>query len=309
MLPQMFGAVAPGVTMSELGRAFALGSLLSSGYPWPYEGLPGYRLFWVLQDQVGFRDLPARAEDYLIVGRHTCCDLVLPADPQISLRHLLARAQLLADGTVALRLLDLHTNLPMFLEDGVPRRSIVASGALVARVGGYVIGALPFGQATKTELGPYRSPPPYVVCEAQSVPRGGIPRLTHITSLPPAPGISDVALAQATEHDARITLGFRDRGTSVTVSPQALELGVLLGRAPKCLDEGLQSILHTGISRAHLLLLRQGDVVHAFDLCSMQGTYHEGARARRVELAARGTRLELGAFEPVTFLWHSRTLH
>jgi hypothetical protein len=110
--------------MSELQRAFALAVDIANAYPWRHADA-GYRLCWVHGRHGGFRDLPARTHDYVVIGRHSACDMVLPADPELSLRHLLARTITLADGTLALRLFDLHSNVPMFLEDGVPRRSIV----------------------------------------------------------------------------------------------------------------------------------------------------------------------------------------
>jgi hypothetical protein len=160
-------------------------------------------------------------------------------------------------------------------------------------------------------LGPYRSPPPYVVCESRAVPLStGFPRITHVTSLPPVPGIGGFVQAPPGTRDARITLCSRGAGTSVSIAEADLELGVLLGRAPKCLDGGLHAVLNPGISRAHLLILRDPEgSVTAFDLCSVQGTYFYGARIRACRLTGGATRLELGAYEPVTLLWQGPMLH
>src|SRR5262245_9889870 len=92
----------------------------------------GYRLFWVRGGDIAWMDLPVR-RDYAVLGRHTQCDAVLD-DPEISLRHLLATIVELADGP-ALRLIDLHTDVPFYLQDDVPRRSIVASGPVAVRLG------------------------------------------------------------------------------------------------------------------------------------------------------------------------------
>lgn len=60
-------------------------------------------------------------------------------------------------------------------------------------------------------------------------------------------------------------------------------------------------------SRAHVLLLRDGPLVHAYDLASTQGTYQQGTPVRRAVLADRGTMLTLGRGDGAVRLWWQRS--
>ena len=94
---------------------------------------------------------------------------------------------------------------------------------------------------------------------------------------------------------ARITIERDGRGTTVGIAETDLARGVLIGRAEKCLDQGLRSLLTGRVSRVHLLLLADGERVTAYDLCTMNGTRSEGERVRSTLLADGGTRLLLGS--------------
>ena len=52
------------------------------------------------------------AGQHLVVGRHTRADVVLPTDPDLSLRHLLVVPE--AGSAPRLRLVDLRAALPMY---------------------------------------------------------------------------------------------------------------------------------------------------------------------------------------------------
>ena len=104
-------------------------------------------------------------------------------------------------------------------------------------------------------------------------------------------------------------------GATVKLGGAQLDHGVLVGRADKCFDSGLRAVLDVNVSRAHLLLLREGGACWAFDTCSTQGTWHwDGARhyydrhgayrrVRRIHLAEAGTSLSLS--RGTTWLhWH-----
>ncbi len=82
-----------------------------------------------------------------------------------------------------------------------------------------------------------------------------------------------------------------------------LDVGVLVGRADRCHDRGLQAVLDTNISRGHVLLLRQHGGFEAFDLCSTQGTYAGGKRVKRIALSDEGTTLRMATEKPVTLVW------
>src|SRR5262249_4830789 len=75
---------------------------------------------------------------------------------------------------------------------------------------------------------------------------------------------------------SKISLESGPTSTSVKLSKTALELGVLIGRSARCVGDGLSSVLGNSISRAHVLLLRDGKRDHAYDLCSTNGTFSDG---------------------------------
>lgn len=304
---------------------------------------PGYRLFWVRGRALGWVDLPVGGA-HAVLGQHAECDAVLHGDPSVSLRHLLATTVALADGP-ALRLLDLQTEVPFHLEDGIPRRSIVASGPVVIGLGESVIGGVPIEASPQGGLrvvAPPLSAP--IVTDAAAVPRslrppqergqarpGTIwpdledsPR-SRVTSMPPSVPISELPRMQAVSHVrmgpglaprapritappcATLTLRRADRAASVELGEAELDLGVMIGRADRCYDAGLRSVLDTNISRSHVLLLHHGGAFEAFDLCSTQGTYANGARVRRVALPEEIT-LSLASVNPIQLDWRRRAV-
>lgn len=310
MLPPSGLALAPALDAADAKEAWALG--LANVRRAPSPGGLGYHLFWVRDRTVGAVALSAREGEYAVIGRHTHCDAVLPEDPEISLRHLLARVLTLDDGVV-LRLLELHASLPIFTESGEPTRSLVVSGPVMLRLGRYVIGAVPFGGSEDEELAARSpsSPPPASLVRSEVVPRSASRphRITHITLLPavselgvrrPEAAAPDAPVAPG---HARLTLARAGHSVSVELSEQELQLGVIVGRSHRCVDRGLRSVLTESVSRAHLLLLRERDATWAYDLGSVQGTWLEGKRVRRVRLRDGGTSLVLAEIDPVTLDW------
>jgi hypothetical protein len=299
---------APGVPTEELGRAYALARRRMDAVPAP---VTGYRLFWVHGERVGWTDLAASG-GYAVIGAHEECDLVLAEDSALELRQLVAATIELSDGT-ALRLLDLHTQAPFHLLDGIPRRSVVVSGPVLLRLGRYVVGAVPTG-ADGNALGSADEVPTPIVTEVAAVPASmtppGEPKtkgrlVSRVSALPPSRSILDIEGGKGTggeSESAQISLASENGSVSVGLTPGQLDAGVLIGRAPNCHGGGLRRLLDNSISRVHLLLLRHHDVVEAFDLCSTQGTYHEGRRARRIKLQGR-SRLQLAAKHPVSLVW------
>jgi hypothetical protein len=314
----------------------------------------GYRLFWGRgPEHIAFLDLPV-GERYAILGRHHCCDAVLAEDPEVSLRHLLAAAVCLDDGSVALRVLDLRGSMPFFLDDEQPHRSMVASGPVVLRLGRYVIAATPFDElaapdpisrapagesapdhasrtaaygtpgfaasATSAQAEAARSwlPRTFRTDAAAPPPRSVRPqRATHVTLMPPAAELGQPreieppifgdrpAADEALSSDGgRITVERGGRGASIEVSAAELDLGLIIGRADKCTDGGIRAVLNEWVSRAHLLILREGRKIHAFDLCSMNGTYQDSRMIRHVTLSERGVALNLGSASGVLLRWH-----
>ena len=296
---------------------------------------PGFRLYWVRRTGIGWTDL-ASPGAYAIVGRHSRCDGVLDDEPILPLRHLLATTVSLADG-LALRLLDLQTGLPFSLGDETARRSLVASGPVAVSVGEQVVGAVPIEEtATGLQLrldglfrpkvtdartsqpdGPYRSPATRDMYSAK--------RITLVTSMPAARSFADLApaasaasasqLADASregrDHDGHWSRGavaciVVRRGklmAAVDLSEEQLEHGVILGRADRCLDQGLMAVLDNSISRAHVLLMRhpqEPGILEVFDLCSTNGTYVDKQRVRRICVEDDGATFRLGGTSDAT---------
>ena len=133
--------------------------------------------------------------------------------------------------------------------------------------------------------------------------RFGRGEISHITSVRPIAHIEDLT-PKAKAGYVRLTLQSYDRSAAVELPEQALEQGVLLGRADNCLDRGLRAVLSTHISRTHLLLLRDAGAIVAIDLCSTNGTRQGGQRVRQVTIPVEGLALTLGP--ELTLIWHPR---
>jgi hypothetical protein len=257
------------------------------------------RLVWMKGEELGFLDLRAKRDTFAVVGRHLACDVVLAGDGALALRHLLVRAVTLEDGTIATRILDLKTGQGFHLDDDAQRRALVASGPVALRLGRYALVALPPGEL------PAVRPAPSIL-DAPCMPVTGAPGLTtRVTTLPPAPLLEDIARDIASAGFARITLRHGSAWASVDVSEAALDAGVLVGRADRC-ETRLRPALTDGISRTHLLLLREHGTVHAFDVASTQGVYAADRPVRRVRMPDAGGTLRLGTSAPVMLEWHPR---
>jgi hypothetical protein len=275
----------------------------------------GYRLAWGRRDEYGWLDLSAEPGAFAVIGRHSRADVVLPHDEEVSLRHLLATAYLLAraDGgrpDVALRLLDLRATLPILLEDGTERRSIVATGPLCVRLGSYVLAAFPVHQgnlevAGDAHLDPSGMAQPAIRSEPlppKETSRAW--RTSEIFVLPRSSQISQIMERAGAQEPkgARVTLEREGRAATASLAESELANGVLVGRAEKCADHGMRALLTERISRVHLLLLAEGERVIAYDLCTTNGTRRDGERFRSTILDDQGTRLLLGSRRDGVFL-------
>lgn len=261
----------------------------------PAMDAPGHRLFWMSRGAFGSLDLFAN-DAFAVVGRHTHCDIVLPSDPAVSLRHLLVRSTLLDDGCPLLSVLDLHTTDGFEVAGdhrGARPKSVAATGALVLRVGAYVIVALPTGATAPPAL------PPAVLSGGHPYrDRAGEPvgRVTRVTMVSPIVHLSERP-AQGATHEGRerfeLLLLAPNGHARAEVSGADLDRGVLVGRAPKCLDHGMRALLDMNISRVHLLLLRGPRGVVAYDVASTQGVWSERRRVRSFDVT-RGADVWLG---------------
>jgi hypothetical protein len=256
------------------------------------EAAAGYRLYWMTAGgHFGSFDVPVDPQAFVVLGRHAMCDVVLEGDPTIALRHLLVRASRLDDGCPRLSVVDLHTNIAFELASGRSERSIAATGPIAFRVGAYAIIALPGGEPIPPAL-------PAPECSRAIVPHPyrDAP-VSSITLLPRAIQLGE-SVMQNTGPSWTLTVNGARGAASIQLSRLDLELGVLVGRAPKCNDM-LRNVLNEGISRVHLML-RKGI---AYDVASTQGTYAFHRRVRAVRLDDEGTDIRLGTVNPVFLRW------
>lgn len=293
------------VTRAELEEAYARVRARHMAMP-----QHGYRLYWVQGIAMGSFDLPLRQDGYAIVGRHTHCDLCLEGEPTMANRHLLLRVQRLTDQSIALRIMDLQSSLGFFLAGDEKMRSIFATGPISFRIGGYAFVAVPSDvdlpdEPPRSLLEQAEAPPPSLPAGAPyRVPaerRSGA--ISRITMLPAPPLLSDLEPARAGQR--RITLVRENRRASVDLTDEQLDVGVLLGRADKCLDAGLRFVLNECVSRVHALLWREGGAYYAFDTGSTNGMLHDGKLVRRIRLPDEGTVFTLSRHLPVHVYWHA----
>lgn len=283
----------------------------------------GYRLYWMNDRILGSQDVVAQPSGYAVVGRHGSCDVVIDDERVVSLRHVLVRAAALDDGFPVISLLDLQTTAGFELSDGSRQRSVAATGPVVFRIGTHSLVALP-----STGTFPEELPVPVVErgdlaphrIAAQRVPQQGVPRaadsspLSRITLLPHSVDLSQRRSAPLssrgpdyvpTGEGYEVMLERQGRLAGVRFSKTDLEHGVLIGRADKCVDEGLRSILVDSVSRVHVLLIREKGACHLYDVASLVGTFTRGQRIRCLPLSDRGTTAELASRHGVTLHWRA----
>jgi hypothetical protein len=281
--------------------------------------VPGHRLVWVRGGAFASTTLSAADDAFAIVGRHTQCSIAVMEDPFVALRHLLVRSIKLPSGGVALRVLDLQTNIGFVLPDGSRHTSIFAEGPIAVALGEYALVALP--TETKDEDLPGELPrpemntPPAVREQLAALDLAMSPyrqnarpnRVSRITLMPRPVMIGEAlppSLGRLAGGGWALTLQRDGRSATITLSNEDLSRGAIIGRSEKCCSESLRRITDVNTSRAHVLILRDGPIVHAYDLASTQGTYLHGMPARRAVLHDQGTMLTLGRGDgAVRLLW------
>lgn len=308
----------PQVDVETMHRIFARARDFDPRGPITRERVEGFRLVRAVDRNTAWVDVRIHGDGYAVLGSHDRCDLVLGGDAGVWLRHLAAICVRLADGSVGLRLIDLKTDLPFFLEDDAPRWSVLATGPFAMRLGRHVVCGFPIGSA---DAGPSRSshehrpfePVPEVrlrrgeatattAIETMALPASvdGAPvvelprQIAAFTPSAPVSQIHDLLASSASAEHVRVILERGGMGASVDLPLDALDNGILLGRALNCFDGGLRRIFCESVSRAHVLLLRDHEAVFAYDLCTTNGTRVGGQRIRRHRLADSGASLELG---------------
>ena len=265
----------------------------------------------------------AADQAFAIVGRHTQCGISLPEDPFVALRHLLVRSVALPSGGVALRVLDLQTNLGFVLPDGSRHTSIFAEGPVALGLGEYALVALP-GESKGDELpgelpAPQIEPSSSVKEQLEALQKAMSPyrqnarplnSMSRITLMPQPVMVGEplppsVGRLASGGHYA-VTLERAGRSATVTLTHDDVARGVIIGRSEKCHSELLRRITDVNTSRTHILILREPDgMIVAYDLASTQGTFTNNTPTRRHALADIGTLLTLGRGDgAVRMFWH-----
>lgn len=291
----------------------------------------GYRLYWMSDTVLGSHDVHARPSGYAVIGRHGSCDVVIDDERVVSLRHVLVRAASLDDGFPVLSVLDLQTTAGFELSDGSRQRSVAATGPVVFRIGTHSLVALPSSGryseelpvpvVERGELAPHRvaavpiprAPAGRAPVQESEAPRSRITLLPHSVDLsqrrsavpvwssePRTPTGEGYEVILESRTPAGVTLE-----AGVRLSKADLEHGVLIGRADKCVDEGLRAILGDTISRVHVLLIREKGACHLYDVASLVGTYASGERVRCVALDDAGSTVQLASHGGVRLHWRA----
>jgi hypothetical protein len=156
--------------------------------------------------------------------------------------------------------------------------------------------------------------PPRMGSPARPGPPANASHVSHVTVVPESAFLADVARLDGSRSAgahaptfARLTLLREGHSASLDLPAADIEAGVLIGRSERCTDGGLRRVLDGNISRVHVLLLREGDEVIAFDLCSTQGTYENGTNVRRHRFTRAGGCLSLARTNPVMLCLHPRS--
>ena len=313
LVPPLAGAGTLAVSMPDLRRAYALAREVVQRGQDLLGSSAGHRLVWVRaasrRSAEPFRQavLFARPEVYLVAGQHEQCGLRID-DPTVALRHLLIRSVVAPSGGSVLRILDLHTGVGFRLSDGSLQTSVVAEGPVALGFGESALVALPPERPDDQlprELPAPELAPPGVDPGAELGPyrRNARPnRMSLITLMPRLVMLGEpVPLSRPTGGMRwEISLTRDQRRATVTVSEGDLVGGVLIGRSEACHAEALRRVTDRGTSRAHLLLVREGPDVFAYDLASTQGTFQHRRPIRRLGL---GDRADLVLGRVVELAW------
>ena len=206
--------------------------------------------------------LPATGIAHLVLGRHERCDVVLPRDPDVSLRHLLVRATRSPGGGIHLRAIDLRSRVGLTADDGKRCEAMAADGPLFMKIGSYTLFLLPTGPGLPSWTGdadetwrgfssrPAEILPPAQPLKSRSAPAPGAVKLATITIQSSSPQAGDLTTTHAVWSDQ-------------------LERGILVGRDDRCSHGGVDE---GNLSRVHLVLLSVEGEVWGIDTASTNGT-------------------------------------
>jgi hypothetical protein len=254
-----------------------------------------------------------------IIGRHDRADLYLPGSDQLALRQLAVIVSPVRDwraGTsdVSFRILDLRTAGGIVDEQGRHLRGLRSEGPTFVRCGGYLVLALPLGDATDWPLSAddawaclpervyFDERPDRVRGSVVAIPPMRDPQMTPIVRLTGPSEIGMIAV-RADDLAGRLEICGRAGKGAIDVGRQALCDGVLLGRYARCDGAGLAT--DESVSRVHLLLTLVDDRLLAIDTASTNGTRAPGGVDVRMMQLSDNAEIELGNDTRIRWRWLS----
>jgi hypothetical protein len=263
---------------------------------------------------VALPPLERERPEFVVLGRHSQCDLRLASDSSISLRHLVISA-CRQGGELRVRLSDLGTETGITTEDGQRCEGLAAEGAAFVTVGAYQLFLLPTGALAPIAWGgtaeeAWAGIPDRVYADRRSsrshTPARRVQLVEPVDRRAIATQIIDPPTAL---RERRPDAGARGPmiGTLTLETVYAREVyevhdvdlarGVLIGRYDRCAFGSADERL----SRVHLLLVRDGAGVWAVDTASSNGTTN-GVTGRIRQLAL-GEAAELSLGRAITLTW------
>ncbi len=234
----------------------------------------------------------------IIVGRHQQAGLCLEQDPTVALRHLLVRLTRDPDGGTLLRVIDLKTGQGFTVNDERGCESAAGDGGLFIRLGVYTLLFLPVSAGAWPEdpavawrrLGVVQLVDGRHDAAEQllPVPRTNEDRGSQVTLLPGTSQLIAVASPRHIPDDAMATVTIVRREDEIIypLTARQLDRGVLLGRYRRCDVATRQMWTNDMISRVHLMLLREGGSVVAFDTASTNGLIINGSAVEEAYLGS-----------------------
>lgn len=243
------------------------------------------RLVLLAGTGLGVRDLRWDCHDYLVIGRHRVADLsTCDHCEAMSLRHVLAIPR---PALGLLELVPLHPTFPVLRADHLLPQWLRDRGEAYT-LGDALLFVVALDRArpnlTVLGVGTTHVDASEVGIDIQPAASAPIERRTHLTAAPlvaseqaPIPPAQGSVVLEVSGATLRVSLHLRE---------QWLDDGILLGRSQdKSTHEALGLALSSEfISRAHLLLRREGGHLVFYDLSSTGGSYVSGVEIHRLEL-------------------------
>jgi hypothetical protein len=257
-----------------------------------------------------------------IVGRHDACDLFLPTNSELSLRHLAivldpVRSWSKDQSNVRYRVLDLRTQTGFHDENNRLLRGLRCDGPALLRCGGYVVFVLPLGDRTdwpESAADAWAMLPERVYFDElercpessiQLVPQhqmGPVTRRSMIMRTHGPRDSSDSLVMWGTpEHAGTFEIYGRHNRGALSLAHEALRDGVLIGRYARCDGAGLLD--DQSLSRVHMLLLHTDDALLAIDTASRNGSRLRDQPNARVISITGDTEFELGSKTTARWRW------